>query len=112
MTITQDKLFLGADGGTESDVVRLQTEETLELNVIGVEGSTIALRVLGANDVPGEEAGETWHPLAAIAMSDFSVAETISASGVYNIAVGGVQSIKVVNDGAEGNVTVFGRLGA
>lgn len=112
MTITQDKLFLGADSGAESEVVRLQTEETLELNVIGTAGSTIALRVLGANDVPGKGADEAWHPLAAIAMSDFSVAETIAASGVYNVAVGGVQSIKVVNDGAEGNVTVFGRLGA
>lgn len=112
MQITQDKLFLRADSGTESEVVRLQSEETLELNVIGIEGASFSLLVYGANDVPGEESGETWHKLAAISMSDFSVVEAITKSGVYNVAVGGLQSVKVVNDGADGSATVFGRLGA
>ena len=46
--------------------------------------------------------------LAAINQTDYSVAESITASGIYSVAAGGIREMQVVNGGNAGDVTVFG----
>lgn len=46
--------------------------------------------------------------LASINQTDYSVAETITAAGIYSVAAGGIREMQVVNGGNAGDVTVFG----
>ena len=39
---------------------------------------------------------------------DYSVAETITAEGIYSVATAGIREMQVVNGGSAGSVTVFG----
>lgn len=111
MNVTQDILFLSTGAAQESSVVSLQTEDSLTLNVSG-DGVSFAARVLGMNRIPGEE--ETvWQPLAAIHMQDLTAGESITKTGVYAVALTGLQGVKVVLDSVSGgDVTIFGRMGA
>jgi len=46
--------------------------------------------------------------LASINQTDYSVAETITAEGIYSVATSGIREMQVVNGGNAGSVTVFG----
>lgn len=46
--------------------------------------------------------------LAAVNQTDYSVAESITAAGIYSVAAGGIREMQVVNGNSAGSVTVFG----
>ena len=108
MNIRQDKLFLdGASAAAESKAALLENESVLTLEVTGT-ATEFTLKVMGR----AADGQEQWIPLAAINLTDFSVSDVISKTGIYSAALDGLRGVKLVLESAAGGtVSAYGRMG-
>lgn len=80
------------------------------LMVLQVDGdaTTFSLSVKGL--VNNEE--NNWYDLAIIKTSDFTITNSITTNGIYNVVIEGVSEIKVVvNSVSGGGINAFGKVG-
>lgn len=108
MNIRQDKLFLdGASAAAESKAALLENESVLTLEVTGT-ATEFTLKVMGT----AADGQAQWVPLATINLTDFSVSDTISKTGIYSAALDGLRGVKLaLESAAGGTVSAYGRMG-
>lgn len=103
--VYKDFVFFDSEStGTVSNVLIVPNQgEELRLHVTGLGGG-VDLVVEGKTDI----VDGSWATLGCISLKDFSIGEAIKAEGEYAVAAGGIQKIRITNNGTAGGVKVFG----
>ena len=70
-----------------------------------VEG---CINILNADGTTKTDAQCEWTKLAIISLADYSVADTISAAGIYAVGINGTARVRAVVTSASGNTTIVG----
>ena len=109
MNVLNDFVFFDSATSTgESNI--LHNPNRGSILTLEVQGSgTFSLTLQGL--VNKKIANPSYSTLAAIDISDYSVPDAITKSGIYCFGVDGVNDIKAVISSISGSVTVFGRIG-
>lgn len=103
---TQDFLFLDSSSGEYSnELLVTEGSEELTLHVEALSGSP-NLTIQGMVDL---QEGD-WQPIAAVQFSSYAVVPSILAAGIYSVPVGGIQRIRIKNNGTAGNVKAYCRV--
>ena len=99
------KLFDQATA-TEDVVIDNVNGDSMSLAVNGIFTS-LTLKVQGVDD----NENTVYNDIAAIKMSDFSICETITAAGLYEVSIDALAKIKVsITAISGGNVTVTAKI--
>jgi hypothetical protein len=109
MNVLQNFKFLdNATTTGESNILYNANKGGLMALQIDGDATTFSLSVKGL--VNNEEVN--LYDLAIIKTSDFTITNSITAKGIYNIIIDGVSEIKVVvNSVSGGGVNAFGKVG-
>lgn len=99
-----EKLFFDNTSQTGDSENMINTKGgVLTIQVFG-ETSSLSASVLGKVDIQNGD----FVPLAGINMSDYSLANTITAKGIYEYDISGIRLIKVNLASTDGNVSIKG----
>jgi len=100
------KIIDGATSATVADILNNTNCDTLSLNVSGT-ATSLTITIEANNIFNSTE----YQSIAAIKLSDFSINETITSTGLFEIPIEATANIKVsLTSVSGGDVTVEARL--
>lgn len=91
----------------ESEVLINTSGSQLTLDISG-SATTFALKILGSATLT---VTDTWTPLSAINLSDYTIASIIATKGIYTIPIDGIGRIKISLTETNGATSVAGKVG-
>lgn len=105
--VLQDFVFLDENDSTgESNPLNCMGAKRLMISVDSDAGTTIDLDVTGNVDFTSD----TYFTLGVTNVEDGTLANNITANGIYTVDVNGIGRVKIANNETPGESIVFGRL--
>lgn len=101
--------FLFFSGATSAGVSKAYANDTCDVCALQVSGTftSATVKVQGKSDLAHGE----YTDLAVIDLSALSVKKAITAAGIYEAGIEGIQSVRVqVVSVSGGDITVFGKM--
>jgi len=106
MAITLEHFEFFDSGSTLVESPVLKNLETAEEMILQVTGSgTINLTIKAKTEDPDA----TWHNISSVALNGYSVCNSITQAGLYDVPLTGISSIKITNNGSTG-ISVYGEV--